>query len=341
MAADLDLLVLAELNPDVLVAAGDIEVRFGQVEQLVDKAAITLGSSGAITAAAAAAQGLRVAVCAVVGDDHVGSWTTDLLAAQGVDVSCVVRHASTPTGISVVITRPDGDRAILTFGGTMTELSAADIPHDRLRAARHVHASSFFLQRGLQADLPGLFGAARAAGATTSLDTGWAPDGEWASAKPVLDHVDYLLPNVAECANLAAAVGWRHDGHLDGRYDGRHDDKKIQEVARSAAEALRRHGPAVAVKLGAAGGLLVGPEGVTRVHGRPVAPVDTTGAGDCFNAGFIAGLLDAATPTDSLKRAVSSGAIAVTGWGGTGRLASRKEALGAAAGLTAEHLPPN
>ena len=146
---------------------------------------------------------------------------------------------------------------------------------------------------------------------------------------------------MSECANLAAAVGWRHDGHLDGRYDGRHDDKKIQEVARSAAEALRRHGPAVAVKLGAAGGLLVGPEGVTRVHGRPVAPVDTTGAGDCFNAGFIAGLLDAATPTDSLKRAVSSGAIAVTGWGGTGRLASRKEALSAAAGLTAEHLPPN
>ncbi len=216
MAADLDLLVLAELNPDVLVAAGDIEVRFGQVEQLVDKAAITLGSSGAITAAAAAAQGLRVAVCAVVGDDHVGSWTTDLLAAQGVDVTCVVRHASTPTGISVVITRPDGDRAILTFGGTMTELSAADVPHDRLRAARHVHASSFFLQRGLQADLPGLFGAARAAGATTSLDTGWAPNGEWASAKPVLDHVDYLLPNVAECANLAAAIGWHHDGHLDG-----------------------------------------------------------------------------------------------------------------------------
>ena len=87
MAADLDLLVLAELNPDVLVAAGDIDVRFGQVEQLVDKAAITLGSSGAITAAAAAAQGLRVAVCAVVGNDHVGSWTTDLLAAQGVDVT--------------------------------------------------------------------------------------------------------------------------------------------------------------------------------------------------------------------------------------------------------------
>jgi ribokinase len=334
MAADLDLLVLAELNPDVLVAAGDVDVRFGQVEQLVDRAAITLGSSGAITAAAAAAQGLRVAVCAVVGDDQVGAWTTDLLAAQGVDVSCVVRRAGRPTGISVVITRPDGDRAILTFSGTMTELSAADVPRDRLRAARHVHASSFYLQRGLQEGLPGLFGAARAAGASTSLDTGWAPDGEWASVKPVLDQVDYLLPNVAECVKLAAAVGW-HTLAREG-----HGTTVTADEQRGAAEALHRHGLAVAVKLGAAGGLMVGPEGATRVHVRPVAPVDTTGAGDCFNAGFIAGLLEAASPADALRRAVSSGAIAVTGWGGTGRLANREEALDAAADLVTERLPP-
>lgn len=331
MAADLDLLVLAELNPDVLVAAGDVDVRFGQVEQLVENATITLGSSGAITAAAAAAQGLRVALCAVVGDDQVGAWTTDLLADQGVDISCVIRRAGRPTGISVVITRPDGDRAILTFGGTMTELSAADVPHERLRAARHVHASSFFLQEGLRADLPDLFGAARAAGATTTLDTGWAPSGEWTAVKPVLGSVDYLLPNAAECAELAAATGWRRDGHPPG-------NKDQAEFTRAAAEALHKRGPAVAVKLGAAGGLAVGREGVTRVYGQPVNPVDTTGAGDCFNAGFIAGLLDGSTPAESLRRAVSSGAIAVTSWGGTGRLASRDEALSAAASLAVERL---
>ena len=332
MAADLDLLVLAELNPDVLVAAGDVEVRFGQVEQLVENATITLGSSGAITAAAAAAQGLRVAVCAVTGDDRVGAWTTELLADLGVDVSCVVRRTGRPTGMSVVITRPDGDRAILTFAGTMTELSAADVPHDRLRAARHVHASSFFLQEGLRADLPELFGAARAAGATTTLDTGWAPRDDWAAVKPVLGSVDYLLPNAAECAELAAATGWRQGGRP-------RDDQDQAEFTRAAAEALHEHGPGVAVKLGAAGGLIAGREGVTRVHGQPVDPVDTTGAGDCFNAGFIAGLLDGSTPAESLKRAVSGGAIAVTGWGGTGRLASRDEALSAAADLAVERFP--
>ena len=365
MAADLDLLVIAELNPDVLVAAGDVDVRFGQVEQLVQNATITLGSSGAITAAAAAAQGLRVAICAVVGDDQIGAWTTDMVADLGVDVTCVVRRAGQPTGMSVVITRPDGDRAILTFSGTMKEMSKADVPHDRLRAANHVHASSFFLQQGLQADLPAVFGVARAAGATTSLDTGWAPKGEWASAKPVLGQVDYLLPNEAECVKLAVAVGWRHDqlpgerrderdedGREGRRDDGREDwrdrrhedrtkedDEKLQKIVRGAAEALQRHGPTVAVKLGPAGGMIIGPDAAKRVHGKPVEPVDTTGAGDSFNAGFIAGLLDGSSPTESLKRAVSSGAIAVTGWGGTGRLASRKEVLRAAAELTAELLP--
>jgi len=206
VAADVDLLVLAELNPDVLVSTGDLDVRFGQVEQLVDQATITLGSSGAITACAAAAQGLRVAVCAVIGDDPIGEWTAGQLRGHGVDVGGVIRRTGRSTGMSVVLTRPDGDRAILTYSGTMPELTAADVDGARLRAARHVHASSFFLQRGLQAGLPGLLAAAREAGATTSLDTGWAPAGDWACPGPALRHLHYLLPNAAECAHLAAAL---------------------------------------------------------------------------------------------------------------------------------------
>ncbi|HYS30970.1 MAG TPA: PfkB family carbohydrate kinase, partial [Streptosporangiaceae bacterium] len=194
MAAEVDLLVLAELNPDVLVSSGDVDVRFGQVERLVDRATITLGSSGAITACAAAAQGLRVAVCAVIGDDPIGEWTAEQLRGHGVDIAGVIRRPGRQTGLSVVLTRSDGDRAILTYVGTMPELTSADIAPDRLRSARHVHVSSFFLQGGLQAGLADLFGAARQAGATTSLDTGWAPAGEWASAGPALRHVHYLLP---------------------------------------------------------------------------------------------------------------------------------------------------
>lgn len=332
MAADADLLVLAELNPDVLVSAGDVEIRFGQVEQLVENASVTLGSSGAITACAAAAQGLAVAVCAVVGDDPIGEWTREQLRAHGVDVSAVVARPGRPTGLSVVLTRAGGDRAILTFSGTMTELTAADVPPALLGAARHVHASSFFLQRGLRHDLPALFRQARARGATTSLDTGWAPDGEWAAVAPVLGDLTYLLPNEAECARLAAAFAPASaQAQAQARAPG--GDRALR-----CAATLAGLGPSVAVKLGAEGGLAVGPGGAVRVHGRPVVPVDTTGAGDSFNAGFLAGLLDGTGISGALRRAVASGSVAVTGWGGTGALATREQAEKEAAALVTESL---
>ena len=334
MTADVDLLVLAELNPDVLVSAGDVDVRFGQVEQLVDRATITLGSSGAITACAAAAQGLRVAVCAVIGDDPIGEWTAEQLRGHGVDIEGVIKRPGGSTGMSVVLTRPDGDRAILTYSGTMPELTAADVDRDRLRRARHVHASSFFLQRGLQAGLPGLFAAAREAGATTSLDTGWAPAGDWASAGPALRHLHYLLPNAAECAQLAAALVETADEGPAGDQANVDQDSPDQAATVRKAQGLRRLGPDVVLKLGSDGGLAVTADGAVRVKGRAVVPVDTTGAGDCFNAGFIAGVLDRETAGDALRRAVASGSLAVTGWGGTGRLATRAEAL-----AVAEQLP--
>jgi sugar/nucleoside kinase (ribokinase family) len=321
-----DLLVLAELNPDVLVSAGDVDIKFGQVEQLVENATVTLGSSGAITACAAAAQGVAVAVCAVVGDDPIGEWTREQLRAHGVDVSGVVARAGRPTGLSVVLNRASGDRAILTFSGTMSELSAADVPDALLAGARHVHASSFFLQSGLRQDLPAIFRLARSRGATTSLDTGWAPDGEWKAVAPALGELTCLLPNEAECAHLAGVLAPGYG--LRGEGD---------QVLRAAA-ALAGLGPGVAVKLGADGGLAVAADGAVRVHGRPVVPVDTTGAGDSFNAGFLAALLDGADTVEALRRAVASGSVAVTGWGGTGALATREQAVRDAAALTAETL---
>jgi ribokinase len=314
VAVGYDLLVLAELNPDVVVAC-DGEVRFGQVEQLVDRATITLGSSGAITASAAAAQGLRVALCGVVGDDAVGSMTVELLAAQGVDVSGVVRRSGSATGMTIVLTRTGGDRALLTFPGTMSELRAADLDPAAVASARHVHVSSFFLQTALQPDLDTLFASVRAGGATTSVDPGWDPREQWTQVLALLPKVDVFLPNGAECTRIAAAAG---------------------QSAADPARALHQLGPSIAVKLGAEGAALVSAEGAWRVSIHPVEPVDTTGAGDNFDAGFLAGLLDGAEPEQALARGVASGTFAVGGWGGTGRLATREQALELAATLTVE-----
>lgn len=311
-----DLLVLGELNPDVVVASGPGDLRFGQVEQLVDAASLTLGSSGAITASAAAAQGLRVAFIGVVGDDPAGALARDLLAAQGVDVSRVLVRTGLRTGMTVVLSAGDGDRALLTFPGTMGELSAADLGDAPV--ARHVHVSSFYLQTALQPGLPAVYAQATARGATTSLDPGWDPAQRWTAIAPALAAVDYLLPNTAECTAIAGAPD-----------------------ALAAARILAARGPSVAVKQGGDGALLVSGAQAWELRSQPVVPVDTTGAGDSFNAGFIAGLLDDGDPRAALARAVASGTVAVGGWGGTGLLADRAAAVRGAAMLSVQRLQGN
>jgi ribokinase len=310
-----DLVVLAELNPDVVVSCTG-PVQFGQVEQLVDRASLTLGSSGAITAAAAASLGLRVALCAVVGDDELAETTVALLSATGVDVSGVVRRPGRHTGMTVVLSRPDGDRALLTFPGTMTELSAADIALDRLAAARHVHVSSYFLQTALQKDLPTILGHARAHGTTTSIDPGWDPADSWSALLPVLAHVDVLLPNAAECDRIARALGC--DGSVT-----------------DAAQAVQACGPTVVVKLGAQGAIAATTDSVVQVAAHAIAPVDTTGAGDNFDAGYLSALIAGRPIAEALARGVACGSLSVQGWGGTGALATAAQAEELAATLTA------
>jgi len=179
---DADLVVLGDCNPDVLVLGDDVTPAFGQQEKLVGSITMVIGGSAAITAVAAARLGLRVALVAAVGAERPGEFMLDQLAAEGVDVSAVAVRADTPTGMTVALSQ-GGDRAILTALGAVASLTAADVPGALLAWARHVHASSYFLlEDSLGPGLAGLLSAARAAGATTSLDTNWDPSGRWATS---------------------------------------------------------------------------------------------------------------------------------------------------------------
>jgi ribokinase len=328
---ELDILVLAELNPDVVIAVGpqgghDAAVRFDQVEQVVERGEITLGSSGAITAAAASAQGATVALAAVVGDDAAGRLARQEAAAKGIDVSAVLTRPGRATGLTVVLSRPDGDRALLTFPGTMADLTASDLDDAVLARARHVHVSSFYLQRGLHPGLPDLLAAVRQQGATTSVDPGWDPAEGWDAIAPVLSQVDYLLPNAAECQAISAAL----PGSSGARTAAADHD------VREAAAHLATWGPTVVVKAGADGALVVaGEELITSPSARgPV--VETTGAGDCFDAGFLVARLAGAPLADAVRRGVAAATLSLRGWGGTGTLGTTDEIDALAATIATE-----
>ncbi len=286
--AERDLVVLGDCNPDLLLR-GNVVPTFGQVEQILDEAHFEIGGSGAILAAGAARLGLRCALVSVVGDDILGRLQLDALSQRGVDVSTVVVHESLSTGLTVILSRGD-DRAILTFLGAIAALDADAIDATALQSARHVHVSSYYLQGKLRAALKPLLVTAREGGASVSVDPNWDPEETWdGGLLALLPLIDYLFVNEQEA-----------------RLIGRHGD------AIEAARALASQGPTVAVKLGALGGALVSGADMIRAPALRRAVIDTTGAGDSFDAGFLCGLLSGWEPARCLELACACGSLSVS-----------------------------
>ena len=295
-ARRLDLVVVGDCNPDVLVLGDDVTPAFGQQEKLVDGIWMVVGGSAAITAVAAERLGLSVALVAAVGADPAGDFMLGQLAREGVGIAAVAVHDTAPTGMTVALSR-GADRAILTAPGAVASLTAQDVPAALLARARHVHVSSYFLlERSLGPGLAAVLAAARAAGATTSLDTNWDPAGKWGDdhLHAALAQTDVLLPNETEALRIAGAP-----------------------ALPAAAGALTAAGRRLVVKLGERGALCADGPAWHRAELPPVTPVDATGAGDCFDAGLIGGLLRGLALPDAAALGCAVGALSTQAAGGT------------------------
>lgn len=297
-----DILVAGEINPD-LVLTGDVVPIFGQVEKLVNSATLTIGSSSAIFSCGVARLGLKVAIVGVCGDDVFGRFMLDEMQARGVDVSSVAILPDGQTGLSVILAQ-GADRAILTHPGLISALTAEAVTDDLLRRSRHLHVASYFLQTALQPDLPDLFARARFLGLTTSLDPNWDPSCEWRGFDELLRQVDVFLPNENEALSLTGAASFE-----------------------SAADVLCQKCGTIALKLGAQGALGVREGQKIRVPSLPVKLVDTVGAGDSFDAGFIYGYLQGWPLEKSLRIAAVCGALSTKKAGGTAAQARLDEVL--------------
>lgn len=304
MAADLDLLILGDANPDLVLHGGDVVPAFGQAEHLVDAATLTVGGSGAILACGAAKLGLRVAISTVVGDDLFGRFMRDALSEAGVDTSGIGVDEVMQTGITVVLSGDD-DRAILTMPGTIAGLRSELIDPSLLARARHVHVSSYYLQTALAPALPARFDEIHAAGATTSLDPNWDPTGLWdGGLLDLLPKVDVFLPNAMEATRSA------HTSDLEG-----------------AVRALAARARLVVVKNGDRGALAGEGDTVYRVDGMLTQAVDTTGAGDSFDAGFLAAWLNGEPVDRALAVANACGSLSTRAMGGVNAQPTMDEAL--------------
>ena len=288
-----DISVLGELNSD-LILYGLPPVLETEREHLAKDFVLTLGSSSAIFAHNISLLGSRVGFTSCIGGDPLGKFCVERLSESGVEVSGVKHLPSKTTGVTVIL--PLGaKRHILTYPGTTFDLDHTHLDLDYLQDAAHFHLSSFFLLRALRPRLPELFLQMKQAGLTTSLDTNDDPENLWADdVKAVLKNVDVFLPNENEACKVAGTG----------------------DVV-SALDVLSHLVPIVAIKCGARG--VLAKRGKERFHAASlsVQPVDTVGAGDSFDAGFLHNFVRGANLQGCLEYGNLSAGLSTTRAGGT------------------------
>jgi sugar/nucleoside kinase (ribokinase family) len=291
--AKLDVSVVGELNLDLIFYGLPPELELER-EHLAKDLSITLGSSSAIFAHNLALLGNKVGFSSSIGSDALGEICLQRLGESGVDLTRVRRFAGKTTGLTVILPQRK-DRYILTYPGTMYDMSVADLDLSYVFGARHLHLSSYFLQKAIRPGVVELFRKAKEAGLTTSLDTNDDPENRWSDdIQLVLKYVDILLPNEHEACKLT----------------------KVDDPER-AAEILSGKVPLVVIKRGSLGAMAR--RGREKFAGFPpvTAAVDPVGAGDSFDAGFIHQFIRGAKVEDCLKFANITGALSTTRAGGT------------------------
>ncbi|MGJ6961792.1 carbohydrate kinase family protein [Streptosporangium sp. G11] len=243
----------------------------GQDTHLLEQIRVTAAGAAAATAVDLAALGLPVASVGAIGDDELGDLLVMIMERRGVDVTGIVRKPGEQTAASILPIRPDGGRPSFHVPGANLGLSTADVARETVLGARVVHLGGMDVTWGLyDPAFFALLDEARAAGTIVTMDLLSNMPDLMQGARGFLPHVDYLLPNEEQALLMSGAAG-------------------VEEAALS----LLADGPsAVLVTLGADGSLIADAEGLTRVPALDVPVVDTTGCGDAYCAGFIAGLVD-------------------------------------------------
>jgi sugar/nucleoside kinase (ribokinase family) len=292
-----DVLALGELCPDLILTGISAGRPTLGVEQEFTTYQLTLGSSTAITCTLMQRLGLKTAMISSVGNDEYGRFCREALEVDGVDTRLVEICPDSATGITICLPYPE-DRLLLTCKGAMARLRGEAVDDELLQKARHLHTGSFFIQSQLRPGLTALFAKARGMGLTTSLDTGWDPEERWLTDDLIttLAQTDYFFPNEVEFEKLTG---------------GSDLDRGIEKLINLGVGT-------VVVKRGAMGAIHATTRGTAAHRGFITKSVDTTGAGDAFNAGYLTAMMLGAAVPDRLAFGNACGALTVSAVGGTG-----------------------
>lgn len=263
MKKELDIVVVGELNVDLILTGLPSLPELGNIK-LAQDMHFTLGSASAIFACNISRLGLRVGFMGQVGDDEPGEFILSELARNGVDTSQVMKITGAKTGICVSLSYP-GDYAMASYPGVRERMTVSEINMDYLTTASHLHMSSYYLQKGMMDGCPDLFSSAQKMGLTTSLDPDSDPTGKWDNTiLKLLQFVDIFLPNKGEALNIS----------------------NCQSIM-AALDYFKNLVKTIVIKSGQEGAWVKTDRETLHAGTFAVDVIDTTGAGDSFNSGFI------------------------------------------------------
>ncbi len=289
------LVVIGNVNVDLILGPAAPWPKAG-TEIIVDHDELRVGGCAGNSALAWGSLGVDYAIAANIGNDQFGTWLKDAFAerASGWPVENVA------TTLSVGITHPDGERTFFTTRGHLPLFTFDEVrgmlDGERLRGGLALLAGAF-LTDALTAAYDDLFDWAEAHDINVALDTGWPLDG-WTEA------------------NCAATIGWLKRCRLALFNEVETTTLTGLADAAEAARALKTHMPEdaiVVVKRGPNGALALGPAGdIVSIAAPSVRVIDTIGAGDVFNAGFLAALAAGMALQDCLRTGVTIASEAIS-----------------------------
>ncbi len=271
----------------------------------VDSIEQSLGGNGSNTSYTLAMLGVPVRLLGMVGQDPFGEHALSILKSGGVDLSFVGRSQA-PTTASVCPVNSAGNRLFMHRVGSSAEVFPEPIEFTpaMLAGMSHFHLANIFALPQMRRRAPESLRNARAAGLTTSLDTGWDARGRWLEdIEGCLPYLDLLFLNQDEARMLS------------GKADPDQAARRMQALGAGD----------VVIKLGAEGCAVFTADGVSRFAGFKVDVVDTTGAGDCFVAGFLAALGEGCGYAEAARFANAVGALSVQKLGAINGVRTRAE----------------
>ena len=283
------------------------EIPPGGGRLLIEEIRLAVAGTAGGTVVPCARLGLKALAVGAVGSDEKADWMLNALEREGIDISLMERMADSPTSATILPIRPDGSRPVMHARGASARWRIAPDTQKAACRSRILHlggVGSLLAMDG--APSVALLRDAKAAGCTTTLDLIQARRETLALVEPLLPYVDFFMPSIDE---TNAMVG-------------------TDDPAACARFFIDKGAGACAISLGADGSFVMTRDGRQfTVPAFEVAVRDTSGCGDSYTGGFIAGLARDWDLLDCARLATATAAIVATGLGSGANLVSFEETV--------------